>query len=104
MRFKTILLGDRDLRAYGWVVVQHGAARAILTPGGRGQVLHLFACDERLRPDPAQGALTFPSLAHARAWIEPRLEQIDLPDARPDTPEGSPAYAPAFAPAPANAN
>ncbi len=73
MRITPILLGDRGVKAYGWLVIYRGAVRAILTPGGRDRFVHCWACDERLRVDPAYGVISFGSLDEAINWLAHRL-------------------------------
>lgn len=74
MHLAPILLGDRTLTAYGWLVVSSGSVRAILTPAGRDYVVHCWACDERLRVPPGFGVLNFTSLDQATDWMADRLD------------------------------
>jgi hypothetical protein len=69
MKLHPILLGDRQMRAYGWTVVDNDAVRAILVPAGFGQAVNLVPIDRRLADD----ALAFPSPAAATIWISGRL-------------------------------
>ena len=74
MHLAPILLGDRTLTAYGWLVVSGGSVRAILTPAGRNHVVHCWACDERLRVPPGFGVLSFNSVDQAANWMADRLD------------------------------
>jgi len=74
MRITPILLGDRTVTAYGWLVISDGSVRAILTPAGGEHVVHCWACDERLRPPAGFGALSFKSLNQATCWMADRLK------------------------------
>jgi hypothetical protein len=73
MQITSILLGDRGLQAYGWLIISGGCVRAILTPAGGDHVIHCWACDERLRAPPGFGVLSFYSLEQAAAWLADRL-------------------------------
>lgn len=83
MDLRPILLGDRQRRARGWLVISDGAVRAVLTPGNRA-VYFSFACDRRVHP-PA-GYMSFRTLGEARAWMAARLEP-GPPDLTPPTAE-----------------
>jgi hypothetical protein len=66
-----IRIGDGPRTARGWLVVAHGAVRAILSAGDDGQIIHAFACDRRVVPE--DGMMIFVDLDEAHAWFEKRL-------------------------------
>lgn len=73
MELQPVLLGDKQERAQGWLVVSDGAVRAILTPADRVHSIYFsFACDRRVRP--VEGIMTFRNLSHASTWLAARLE------------------------------
>lgn len=71
MDLHPVLLGDGARTATGWLVLSHGAVRAVLTPADDGIWLQ-FACDRRARSP--EGCLRFHGLQEARSWLERRLE------------------------------
>lgn len=83
MHLHPIRLGDGKRTATGWLVVSHGAVRAILTPLD-GEVLLGFACDRRIRP--LDGCLRFCGFQEARSWLERRLETGPSDDGDSRTP------------------
>lgn len=72
MRFHRIRLGDGSRIADGWLVISHGAVRAVLTPADDAGALLEFACDHRVRP--CDGWRRFRGLGEAEAWLRARLE------------------------------
>lgn len=65
-----IWLGDRSRRAAGWLVVQAGAVRGILSLENEGEVMLAAACDRRIQADHPP---VFRDLSEAQAWLARRL-------------------------------
>ena len=72
MDLRPIRLGDGGRVATGWLVVSHGAVRAILTPADENAAILGFACDFRVRP--SDGCLRFAGLKEAEQYLRRRLE------------------------------
>jgi hypothetical protein len=70
--FSPVRMGDRRRTARGWLVVAEGALRGIMSAGPDGQVVHGFACDQRIAPG-SDGVIVFQGLDEAYAWAEKRL-------------------------------
>lgn len=64
----AVRLGDRKRTGIGWLVVAQGAVRGILSSGSDGEVVHAFACDQRILPK--GGLMVFRDLDEAHAWLE----------------------------------
>lgn len=67
----AVRLGDRHRTARGWLVVAHGAVRAVMSATPDGRILHACACDRRVLP--ADGLMLLEDLEEAQAWLELRL-------------------------------
>jgi hypothetical protein len=71
-----IRLGDRRKIVHGWIILQDGAARGLLTPGEDGEILFALAFDRRIRPE--EDVMIFRDLEEAHAWLRRRLRRAPV--------------------------